>query len=83
MSKWAEIKGTGVIGLVVVNQDLHGTPILGLDLDGQGGIFYVNAGDTKPFKLLKPCLRPAEPGPDNPCLLFAGKDGVPCATPPE
>ena len=80
MSKWAEIKGTGIVGQVVMSKRLEGVPILGLDLNGQGGIFYVNAKDTQPWEL--PRIEPVIPQP-MPCLLFVDKNGVPCAFPTE
>jgi hypothetical protein len=53
VSKWAEMKD-GLIGQVVVKHKLPSGLALGLDLNGEGGIYYVMARDVKPFDLVKP-----------------------------
>ena len=47
MSKWAQMRN-GIVGMVVSKVRLPSGLALGLDLNGNGGIFYVNARDTRP-----------------------------------
>lgn len=50
--QWAEIKGTGVSGLVVSRFTREGNRILGIDVNGEGGIWYVDAANAKPLPTL-------------------------------
>lgn len=49
MNKMVEIKGTGVVGVVVARVKGEKGPILAVDVNGEGGIFYVDAFKTKAF----------------------------------
>lgn len=42
MSQWVEIKGTGVQGPVVARKQLEAGLVLGVDVNGEGGIYYVS-----------------------------------------
>lgn len=53
--QWVEIKGTGVSGIVVSRFTREGNTILGVDVNGEGGIFYVEPGSVKDLpKLVLP-----------------------------
>lgn len=51
--EWAEIKGTGVSGIVVCRFNREGKVILGIDVNGEGAIFYVESGDAKKLPSVK------------------------------
>lgn len=51
MSKWAQITGTNVVGQIVASIRVAGNPIYGLDVNGDGAVYYVNASETSPFEL--------------------------------
>jgi len=47
MNKWVKIRKNGIIGLVVAKKRLPTGLVFGLDLNGEGGIFYIFAREVE------------------------------------
>ncbi len=52
MARWVKMKN-GLIGMIVCELKLHAGKAYGLDLTGEGDIYYVPVKETSPHSLPK------------------------------